>query len=59
MIKEGDKVKEGATIAQIETDKATVDYESNENIYIAKIIKHDLSEKIKVGDIIGYAVETL
>lgn len=59
MIKEGDMVKEGATIAQVETDKATVDYESTEDIYIAKIIKQDASQKIKVGEIIGYAVETL
>lgn len=46
MIHEGDKVKEGGTLAQVETDKATVDYESTEDFYIAKILKYDSAEKI-------------
>lgn len=29
-----------------------------ENLYIAKIIKGAAKEKLKVGDIIGYAVST-
>lgn len=51
-------VKEGDSIALVETDKATVDYEMTEKLYIAKILKPDSSDKIKVGETIGYAVET-
>lgn len=35
---EGDKINVGDVIAEIETDKATVDYESQDEGYLAKIL---------------------
>lgn len=42
----------------METDKASVDYEMTENLYIAKILKGNTKDKLKVGEIIGYSVST-
>lgn len=39
MKKEGDSIKPGDILAQIETDKATVDFEMQEEGYIAKLLK--------------------
>ena len=36
-VKEGDHIEVGDTICEIETDKATMAYESSEKGYIAKI----------------------
>ena len=36
--KEGDSIKPGDILAQIETDKATVDFEMQEEGYIAKLL---------------------
>lgn len=38
-VKEGDKVEEGQSVALIETDKAQVEYEVTDEMYIAQIIK--------------------
>ena len=35
---EGDKIEVGDVIAEVETDKATVDYEAQDEGYVAKIL---------------------
>lgn len=55
--KEGDKVKAGEVIAEIETDKATVDFEAAEDGYLAKIIQPAGTKDLKVGDLIAIFVE--
>ena len=37
-VKEGDLIDVGDTICEVETDKATVAFESNDKGYIAKIL---------------------
>lgn len=44
-------------MALIETDKAQVEYEVVDELYLAKIIKTENDGPIKVGDIIGWGVE--
>src|SRR6185369_12872441 len=46
--KEGDKVKEGEIIAEIETDKATMEYESSESGTIARLDATE-GQKVPVG----------
>ena len=54
--KEGDQVKTGDMIAEIETDKATVAYEATEEGYLAKILVPAGTKKIKVGTPIALVV---
>ena len=56
-VKEGDFVDVGESIATIETDKANMSLDIQEEGYIAKIIKEADSGAIKVGDIILYMVD--
>src|ERR1044072_3640863 len=49
--KEGDKVKSGDVIAEIETDKATMEVEAVDEGTLAKIIVHEGTE-----DVVGNAV---
>jgi len=46
--KEGDKITAGDIICEIETDKATVDFEAQDDSYLAKILKPEGSADIKV-----------
>jgi len=55
--KEGDKIKATDVIAEIETDKATVDFEATEDVYLAKILFPDGSKDIPVGTPIAIVVE--
>lgn len=55
--KEGDLVKPGDVVASIETDKAQVDYEVNEDGYIAKIIYPSGTKDVDVGSLIAVMVE--
>lgn len=55
--KEGDKVSPGDVLCEVETDKATVEMESMEEGYIAKIIHGDGAQNIKVGETIAITVE--
>ena len=55
-IPEGGKVSVGDSICDIQTDKATIGYESQEEGYIAKILKPDGSI-IECGGLIGIMVE--
>lgn len=55
--KEGDQVAPGEVLCEVETDKATVEMESMEEGYLAKIIHGDGSKEIKVGEVIAVTVE--
>ena len=50
--KEGDKVETGQTLAEVETDKATVEMEAYSNGTIRKLVAQD-GDTIKVGDLIA------
>lgn len=50
--KEGDKVSAGETIAEIETDKATMEQESYESGTLAAIVVQE-GQKVKVGELIA------
>jgi len=54
---EGDKIEVGEVMAEVETDKATVAWESVEEGYLAKIILPDGSSDIEVGTLAGIFVE--
>ena len=49
MKKEGDEIKPGDILAQIETDKATVDFEMQEEGFIAKLLYPEGSKDVKLG----------
>ncbi|GAB4842584.1 hypothetical protein Ancab_012560 [Ancistrocladus abbreviatus] len=55
--KEGEKLSPGEVLCEVETDKTTVEMESMEEGYLAKIIGGDGSQGIKVGEIIAITVE--
>src|SRR3954453_13353887 len=50
--KEGDKVKEGEHIADVETDKATMEWESTDSGTLAVIVAKE-GDKVKVGGAIA------
>merc|ERR1719510_1230637 len=54
---EGDEIAEGDLLAEIETDKATVGFESSENGYMAKIILPAGSRDIPLGTLVCIIVE--
>jgi len=49
LVKEGDVVKSGDLLAEIETDKATMEFEAVDEGTIAKILVPEGSEGVKVG----------
>src|SRR5215212_8287827 len=49
LVKEGDAVKSGDILAEIETDKATMEFEAVDEGTIAKILVPEGSEGVKVG----------
>src|SRR5262249_11860275 len=51
--KEGDKVKAGDVIAEIETDKATMEYESIDDAVLAKIVAPDGTQDVAVNQLIA------
>ncbi|KAK2502911.1 hypothetical protein MC885_009800, partial [Smutsia gigantea] len=55
--KEGEKINEGELIAEVETDKATVGFESVEECYMAKILVAEGTRDVPVGSIICITVE--
>ncbi|NXX92363.1 ODP2 dehydrogenase, partial [Centropus bengalensis] len=55
--KEGDKIAEGDLIAEVETDKATVGFESLEECYLAKILVPEGTRDVPIGSIICITVE--
>lgn len=55
--KEGDKINEGDLIAEVETDKATVGFESLDECYLAKILVSEGTRDVNIGGIICITVE--
>ncbi|VVA12150.1 PREDICTED: dihydrolipoyllysine-residue [Prunus dulcis] len=55
--KEGDKIEVGDVICEIETDKATVEFECLEEGYLARILAPEGSKDIAVGQAIAVTVE--
>src|SRR3954466_2134815 len=49
LVKEGDKVASGDILAEIETDKATMEFEAVDEGTVAKILVAEGSEGVKVG----------
>ena len=49
----GDNIKSGDIIAEVETDKATMEVEAIDEGVLAKIIHNDGSENISVNSLIG------
>ena len=49
LVKEGDKVKSGDILAEIETDKATMEFEAVDEGRIGKILVPEGSEGVKVN----------
>jgi pyruvate dehydrogenase E2 component (dihydrolipoamide acetyltransferase) len=56
--KEGDEVKSGDVLAEIETDKATMEVEAVDEGYLAKIVVPDGTENVAVNAVIGVITET-
>ncbi|KAJ4795964.1 Dihydrolipoamide acetyltransferase component of pyruvate dehydrogenase complex [Rhynchospora pubera] len=57
--KEGDKIEVGDVICEIETDKATLEFECLEEGYLAKILAPEGSKDVLVGQPIAITVEDL
>ncbi|XP_072283357.1 dihydrolipoyllysine-residue acetyltransferase component of pyruvate dehydrogenase complex, mitochondrial [Pyxicephalus adspersus] len=55
--KEGEKISEGDLIAEVETDKATVGFESLEECYLAKILVPEGTRDVPIGSIICITVD--
>src|SRR5690349_24807896 len=49
LVKEGDKVSSGDILAEIETDKATMEFEAVDEGTIAKILVPEGTDGVKVG----------
>lgn len=56
-VKEGDTVSSGDVIAEIETDKATMEFEAVDEGTIGKIVVPEGSEGVKVNDLIAVLLE--
>ena len=53
LVKEGDVVKSGDILAEIETDKATMEFEAVDEGTIAKIMVAEGTDEVKVGTVIA------
>src|SRR5512139_1232398 len=53
LVKEGDTVKSGDIMAEIETDKATMEFEAVDEGTIAKIVVPEGTDGVKVGAVIA------
>lgn len=51
--KEGDKLNEGDLLAEIETDKATMGFETPEEGYLAKILVSAGTKDVAIGKVIS------
>jgi len=56
-VKEGDTVSAGDVIAEIETDKATMEVEAVDEGTIGKIVVSEGTEAVAVNDVIAYLLE--
>jgi pyruvate dehydrogenase E2 component (dihydrolipoamide acetyltransferase) len=57
LVKEGDSVKSGDIMAEIETDKATMEFEAVDEGVIGKILIAEGTDGVKVGTVIATLVE--
>jgi len=55
--KEGEEVKSGDVLAEIETDKATMEVEAVDEGFLAKIVVPDNTENVAVNAVIGILTE--
>jgi len=53
LVKEGDTVESGDILAEIETDKATMEFEAVDEGVVGKILVPEGSENVKVGTVIA------
>jgi pyruvate dehydrogenase E1 component beta subunit len=53
LVKEGDSVSAGDVLAEIETDKATMEFESIDEGVVGKILVPEGAENVKVGTVIA------
>ncbi len=53
LVKEGDTVKSGDILAEIETDKATMEFEAIDEGTMGKIVVPEGTEGVKVGTVIA------
>lgn len=56
--KEGDQLSEGDLLCEIETDKATMGFETPEEGYLAKILLHEGTKDIPIGKLLCIIVES-
>lgn len=56
--KEGDEVSAGDVLAEIETDKAVISWESTEDGFLAKILVPEKTEGVPVGKLVAILVES-
>lgn len=56
-MKEGDHIKPGSILASIETDKASIDFEMQEEGYIAKLLYPEGAKDIPLGTTIAIVVD--
>ncbi|MBA3326583.1 MAG: E3 binding domain-containing protein, partial [Rhodobacteraceae bacterium] len=57
LLKEGDKVTSGAVMAEIETDKATMEFEAVDEGVLGRIVVPEGTEGVKVNDVIAVLLE--
>lgn len=57
LLKEGDKVVSGSVIAEIETDKATMEFEAVDEGILGRIVVPEGTEGVKVNDLIAIILE--
>ncbi|WP_417263060.1 pyruvate dehydrogenase complex E1 component subunit beta [Celeribacter sp.] len=57
LVKEGDTVSSGDIIAEIETDKATMEFEAVDEGIVGKILVAEGTEGVKVNEVIAVLVE--
>ena len=53
LVKEGDSVASGDVIAEIETDKATMEFEAVDEGVVARILVAEGTDEVKVGTVIA------
>ncbi|QAY79364.1 pyruvate dehydrogenase complex E1 component subunit beta [Sphingosinicella sp. BN140058] len=53
LVKEGDSVTSGTILAEIETDKATMEFEAIDEGIVAKILVAEGTDEVKVGTVIA------
>src|ERR1044071_9957684 len=53
LVKEGDEVKSGDILAEIETDKATMEFEAVDEGKITQILVPEGTDEVKVGAVIA------